>query len=108
MKAFDQGMTKIAPLGEVPPDSFRAYQTGGVLILVAHETSEVYAVDASCVELDRNATGNELIRDILDCVAPGSATDRLRPSGLKDDPTFRALPRLPCVVEDGWIWVRTD
>lgn len=108
MKAFDQGMTRVAPLSEVPRDTFRAYQTGGVLLLIGHDDLDVYAIDATCVPLDQPATGNDLIRDILECVVPGAATDRLRPSALRQSSEFRALPRLASLVEDGWIWVRTD
>ncbi len=108
--AFDLGYTRLAELAELASGTARVFRAGGTTLLLIRDESEVLAFDGSCVAQDRALRGGDLVRAIVECLAPGSLSAkvfdavRLR----AETENFRGWPRMPTTVEENAIWVNLN
>ena len=94
----------LGSLGDVPDNGNRAYDVGGVPILVARTALGLFAVGAICSHQQQQLEGAKQKACFIFCPLHGIRFD-LRSGAPAGALTDRPIPTYPVGVEDGRLWV---
>ena len=98
---------RVAALSDVPPDSLKAVEVGGVRICLVHIDGEIHALRDNCSHRDFPLSAGTLEAGTIECAWHGARFDVASGRAVRL-PAIKPVRKYDVKVEDGDIFVAVD